>query len=667
LAVVFAVLVVSSGITPVVAQANSGSIYEWVRNISDDGDAYGIDSTDVVSLFSGDEDDYYGVIADTVFSSDITDDEFEKRFYQIGDFTFAEPPEAISQWNRNNVNEFSAGGRGKTVFPYGVASPDEFEDSRYIKDAYVTFYSVDPSVTVLSASDTETDEIRVGREISVRGVHSNRLEKPDPQYENRADRRQDVRLEDYDVTEVRLLTDACESPDECVLDTTTRNSASIRFEDVSLPQSGPQTLTLEVTSNVKYERTTYGREEICLGFGFDAYCGWSDFSVIRTSITQDTVTVTDTFTVNATSPQARAVKADLPGRADQYHVTGLDYAEWRKLSYSVDGNRFDGVRSNWRFFGSRDQRWDVHCELDGKGLSGNVGGRCGGFINDAKPHGSADARPLYTFAIPGVQYSQTPVGSVISVVAETSTVTNAYPDTTTHPTCEATCEWNFVLYQNLTEDGVAPTHTDATGLVVEVPNTVDGLYIHGMAESVENPVTVTDTVEVREAVIRTEVTFEGDDLPSGLTSGVEGMPAYDEVQMLVQVYDAKTGEPIDLTKRDGEYLKLSAGEDTQYAVPGADGTVTVNLKRTGGPYRFTYETTPWWKLPTDQQAYVSTGPVVVTPEPPSLGGDFWITILNTLLLIGAIMVIIHTVLYASGSRITVKSVLRLFKDEFWPF
>jgi hypothetical protein len=667
LAVVFAVLVISSGVTPTVAEADTGSIYEWVREVSDDGSKYGIDSTDVVALFSGDDDSYYAAVADTVFSGNISNDEFEKRFYQIGDFTYAEPSEAVEKWNQNNVKEFSAGGRGESVFPYGVRDPEEFTDSNYIKDAHVTFYSVDPSTTVLSASGTASQEIRVGREISVRGVHSNRLEKPDPRFENDPSKKQKVRLEDYDVTQVRLLTDACDSPDECVLDTTSKNHAAIRFNDVFLPKQGVQTLTLEVTYHVEYERVTYERDKICLGFGWDTYCSWGKFVVKDTSISDDSVTVTDTFTVNSTLPTATAVKADLPGRADQYHVTGLEYAEWRKLSYTVNGNEFDGVRSNWRFFSSRDQRWDVHCEVDGSGFSGNIGGRCGGYINDAQPHKKSDARPLYNFATPGVQYSQTPLGGVMSVVAEPTTTTNGYPQITTHEVCEDECEWNFVLYQNLTEDGVVPTHTDATSLVVEVPETVEGLFVHGMVDGSEQQVVVTDTVEVREAVIRTKVAFEGDDLPAGLTSGAANMPSNDEVQMLVQLYDGTTGEPIDLTDRDDEYIKISDGASTYYAVPGTDGTVTVNLKRTDGPYRFTYVNQPWWELPSGQQAYSTAGPTVVMPEPPSLDGTYWFAILNAMLMIGMVMVIINTVLYLAGSKITIMSILRLFKQEFWPF
>ena len=687
IALVVSLLLLSASPTLASADHDKG-IFEWVDDTAEDDDYYGIED-DPYLYFSGDDeridqDDVYNSTNDA-FEENMENDAAAETFYEVGDYAFEEPQDAVLKWNRQNLQEFSTGGHSTSVYPIDEVPKSQLKDgsNNRIKDAYVSFYSIDPSTTVHTKpnSDDRTKavtEYRVGDTIDINLVHSARGNEPTSGLLDRAagaivKEKKLVSVEEFGVESTRIYSSDCGDGQECVIAERNNPGEEVRFENVPLPSDRAQTLRVESEYSARYKIELENSDWECKGdwISIDDYipssdveCEWTDFEVVDVSYTSDDVVVEDEIDVIVDAPDATAVQANLPGDYESYYIENLERAEWSKITFGEDGEETVGARSAWRFFGSRDQRWDTYCEKDGSSSGGVLGNPCGGRLDDPMHYEDSGARPLLTHAIPSPYGVQTETNNNFHVATPESRW-EQYPTAQKHKTCENGCDWTFVMYQSL--NPASRLYQDPESIVIQRSSEADYVRAHGLVEGSSSDVEITDTRDVHLAKIDYERLYSGEDVPDTVREQTDrDFPDENEVRVSLHLYDNNTGESIDLTERDREYVKITDGTRVYQAIPGADGTVTVDLIESEGTYRFTYEHEDWWDTPADQQAYTTEGALRHNPSETYTINSAMETLSKFAVILLIPLVLFLYILRAAGIDVSIWDMWRIIKRDWLP-
>ena len=708
--VCIATLFLSAG-TGVAGANHNDDLFDWIEDtagVNDDGTSdYGID--DPYSLFSSDSETLGSDPSQEDYNQHFNDESDLKDFYEAGDYTSESPQEAVRQWNSRNRREFNPGGRSKSIMPEHRREDVSNSESGHIRDAHVTFFSIDPSTEVHkepTGDETDTTVYRIAPSSDVNVVSDARVEAvPEgilsrilgngigmtlEEYAARPDKAKDVSIEEFEMAEMRLYTSGCHHRSRCLVDSTTtgaRNGQVVKFEDPGL-NAGGQTLTVEATYETKVEIQLYDRDVDCDGdisidwenqdVNAHADCEWTDWETEEIEIITDSHTVSHERYVVVEQPEVKAMKANLPGDREEYYLYDLDKAEWSKIAWGANGEEDVGVRSAWRFFSARDQNWDMYCEKDGLRRTAGMG-KCttGG---DAR-HTESTARPLLTHAIPGPN-NITKVGQQSRIRDTTTYELHPYPNAEAHSTCQSTeynsggrgrygsveetnsCPWRFAMYEGFNKD--ESSYREADGLVVQRFTESEYVRAYGLVEGNANDVEITDERDVRLAKMSYKQIEDGRDISDAEraaranTDGVEA-PDEDEVLMRVSIWDAQTKEGIDLTERTGEYLIVSNGNHTYIVRPGPDGTAYLNVKRSDRNYRITYRHWNWWNAPEDEQAYVTEGDLYANAD--GFEGNPWLILYQVALVLGVPFVVLKLFASVLGIDLRKEHLLWLFKGK----
>jgi hypothetical protein len=108
---------------------------------------HGLNETAFAPLFSNDTDEF------TVSDLEGNHSHSALRELALGtDIPLDRPPRAVEQWNRGEHGEFPQTNRGVSAAPTHA----NLEQGRYIRDAHVTFVSVQPSTVVHTSKSERT-------------------------------------------------------------------------------------------------------------------------------------------------------------------------------------------------------------------------------------------------------------------------------------------------------------------------------------------------------------------------------------------------------------------------------------------------------------------------------------------------------------------------------
>ncbi|WP_123539411.1 hypothetical protein [Halosimplex salinum] len=247
------------------------------------------------------------------------------------DIPFDSPPPGVRQWNRENVDEFPGFRQETSVHPPGAS----LTDKRYVRDAYVEIFTVQPSTRAKLSPDTQPRYVApTGRLL---GVSDYRVRLPeDSETETE---RTEWNLTAYDVTDTRLLVDG---------EVEARNNGSRRPQfEYDLGDNIGIDHTLTVKANIT---VTVGRlHERCVRTPPDDECSyWITSFENRT----ETVTVSDSIAVTEYYLDIMGLHARYPDGDLGLVIIKSD--PW--LGYSLPEGDVRGV---WRFYSARDPNWDT--------------------------------------------------------------------------------------------------------------------------------------------------------------------------------------------------------------------------------------------------------------------------------------------------------------------
>lgn len=229
------------------------------------------------------------------------------------DITFAQPPATARTWSRTDHTDFEAGGIETSVAPRGA----ERTDSRIIKDAHASVFTITPATVVHESAGEHT--LYVTPTGTVRGVVDYRLA---------LNATNGSRVLDHRIDEVRLLAD------ERIVARTDGTHRPVLSYDID-PQV--EQLTLEADLTARVERPTRQPNET---------------NSSEPTIVEETLTVRDSRAVEVyiLNPTVRTAQYPDGDSGVAVFQNGL----WQGYSFGDENS----VRGVWRFYTARDTDWD---------------------------------------------------------------------------------------------------------------------------------------------------------------------------------------------------------------------------------------------------------------------------------------------------------------------
>ena len=257
------------------------------------------------------------------------------------DIPFNRPPEAVAEWNREQLAQYPQSGANESVYPASVT----VSDGTYVRDAYVEIFTVQPSTVARLGPYRQPRYVAPDGELFA--TLDYRVAVPEGR---RTDfDRVSWSLTDHEVSTVRLLVDGREAA-------TDGGSQTPRLDyDLGDHAGTNHTLTVEANVTVTLERT----HSWCTNRTDDGDCAQR---ASRTRTVTERVTVTDSRSVTEH-------RLDLYGFYGRYPNGDLGLAIFKSdpwLGYELPGGRIDGV---WRFYSARDPAWDTMVTATGSGTT----------------------------------------------------------------------------------------------------------------------------------------------------------------------------------------------------------------------------------------------------------------------------------------------------------
>lgn len=294
---------------------------------------HGVDERTFTILWSGDQD------GDVHHSHEREDDELAalRQLANGTDVPLNEPPGAVAQWNRGDIEDFPETNASVSIHP-----PDaDLQNGRFVRGAYAELFAVQPSTRArLSPGRTP---LYVASSGEVFGAVDYRVDVPATDVTG--DRRVSWRLKDHRINSTRLLVDNEQE--------TTGNgshTSAIQYERLGDYSGAQHTLTLEAEITVTLEKHVRMRSRHCWTGDGNTSCltNWEHEYTERT----ERVTVSDSIVV-------REYEFNVSGFVARYPNGDLGLVVYKSAPWLGYSTSAGGVRGVWRFYSARDPAWDT--------------------------------------------------------------------------------------------------------------------------------------------------------------------------------------------------------------------------------------------------------------------------------------------------------------------
>lgn len=666
----FMILGMSITVSPIVAQSDSGtsedtsqandSIHDWLNMTTEDSRYDSLRSPN--QFFSGDYEvsnrgDFVRIQGESLKSIQGNSDKYVEKLldpdsiesqHELYDSSFETYPKYVNDWNEINFGEFRRTNTRSTVAP--GESLSQANSGRYIKDGVVETYSIDPHVIVHESAgqinplfpyldgyidenisrlyQSDTTQYRVGSTVDVYATVDAWVDVPENRYERT--RRVYYDLQSYDIVNTEVHTTSCVSSDVCVVDRSSRDSETHEFTNIQLSQSGEHTITIRSTIDVEIEKEVERRFKECDEEGSCSYY-WETTSVTTLDESQ---TFSDVNEVYVAEPEITVQKAEFESGAEEFYIEGLGKSEWKQLNYvTEDDGIVEAVSSQWRYFSSRDARWDTHCVVydSGSSVSFNECTRQSGLPVALGTIAGEESqiRPLRAHAYPreSTDHITPQTGTIIREIV--STETTSKPPLRKHETCErAYCSWIF--YERMFGESTNSYET-ADELVLRRPREVtrsdfftgstgsssaEAIQITGLTPTISSRVTFESTKHVQQADVDGTIVEYGAAINDDERRSLEqeyGVDSFESTDILLNVSltSVRTGEAIQPTKRGETYTIESLDGNVSRSISLTDsGNRYLSLPR--NDYRLTYTAQPWYAVDDRMISYESDQTTVYT-------------------------------------------------------
>jgi len=278
------------------------------------------------ALWSGDPD---GLDANTVHNW-TTRDSARAELAASTDVSFNRPPAEVAAWNRETHQDFPDSGQDTSIAPTGAT----FEQGRFVRDAYVEIFTVQPATTARITDTRTTRYVATEGNVLATGDHRVAL----PEDVELPFSRVTWQLENHTVSATKLLVDDDQET------TSSEPHTPILQYDLGDDPGTEHTLTVESNVSVTLKRTF----EWCSNYTMAGNC--TQWSRESTNLTEN-VTVTDSTTVTEYTLHIGGYYARYPN--GDLGLVLFKSDPW--LGYELPGGRVNGV---WRFYSARDSGWD---------------------------------------------------------------------------------------------------------------------------------------------------------------------------------------------------------------------------------------------------------------------------------------------------------------------
>lgn len=296
------------------------------------GPDHGVNSSDFHRLWSDNVDEGELEPEDLESGTLSTEDGVKHTLARSTDIPFAQPPEAVEQWNRGDVNSFRSEGTDASIAPVDA----DLVSGEYIKDAFVDIAAIQPSTVLHATNETSTQYVRPDGDVLA--VSDYRIEHP-PEDTSGATR-ESWSIEDSSVESVSL------EVDDRTIDTDDGHRSTLSYTNLT----GTQTLWVEATIDAELKKT----ERRCTIWNSSTTsCDgrWLETEeYVQTSETANTsqsVSVTEMDSASGTQ-----VEFEAP--SDERGVVLGPNTEWSTITVDEDVE----VRSNWWFYSGGNPSWN---------------------------------------------------------------------------------------------------------------------------------------------------------------------------------------------------------------------------------------------------------------------------------------------------------------------
>ncbi|WP_254831390.1 hypothetical protein [Haloglomus salinum] len=492
----------------------------------------GLDNETFATLWSGDVD-----ITDTETYRNLMDGESALVALAAGtDIPLDEPPEAVEQWNRADIESFPRTDHTRSVFPVGAPR----ENGTYLTDVTVSVFAVQPSTRALTNPNATTLLVPPGG--VVLGTTDYRVLVP---VDDRVgSQRETWTLVSSHVVETRLLADGDLQSRSAGEKTPVLSYAGLDTDDsrVRLTLETEVAVELSVLREERFERcrqivineTTGETERRCRMF-------WqSERETIRESVTVRDSTQVRPYTLSVTGQRTRYPDDDI-GLSLRYDDL------W--LGYETASGEVNGV---WRFYVARDPAWDTLVSAEESG----------------RTRAHSPLHPLQVHAYP-FEPGPTTDGAGVRLLG-TDGVRLASPELPEQVHLDTPPE-------------VYETSFEVTTRVVGEPGRGDWPRVRprGLVRGVGvSP----DDIAYPEVVLHR----------SNLSLSVLNV-THETATIRVSLRDAESGAPIDTSRRtEPVYL------GSRVITTDSDGLATVTIPRPAGGVTARYEPREWWRVQGEQ-------------------------------------------------------------------
>jgi hypothetical protein len=493
---------------------------------------HGLDNETFATLWSGDVD-----IADTETYRNLTDGESALVALALGtDIPLDEPPEAIEQWNRADLEQFPETDYTRSVFPADAPR----KNGTYLKDVTVSIFAVQPSTRALTNPNATT--LLVPPEGAVLGTTDYRVLVP---VDDRVgSQRETWTLVSSHVVETRLLADGDLQSRSAGEKTPVLSYAGLDTD------ASRVTLTLETEVAVELSVLREERFKRCRRVVINETTGETERRC-RTRWRSNRETIRESVTVRD-STQVRPYTLSVSGQRTRYPDDdiglSLRYDDlW--LGYETASGEVNGV---WRFYVARDPAWDTLVTSTGRGTE--------------RRH--SPLHPLQVHAYP-FEPGPTTDGAGVRLLG-TDGVRLASPELPEHVHLDTPPE-------------VYETSFEVTTRVVGEPGRGDWPRVRprGLVRGVA---VAPDDIAYSEVALHR----------SNLSLSVVNVTR-ETATIRVSLRDAKSGTPID-TSRRVEPIYLGS----RVITTDSDGLATVTIPRPAGGVTARYEPRDWWRVQGEQ-------------------------------------------------------------------
>lgn len=366
---------------------------------------HGVNATTFPALWSGDAD---GAVANGSGWRELA---------SATDVAFDDPPPAVGRWNAGEFDELPQTDASRSVAPPDV----ELVDGRFVRDAYVTAFAVEPSTRV-TVSPGEAP-LAIAPDGAVLGRVDYRLELPAD--ETTGDRRVDWSVVDHRIAAVRLVVDDR-------VKATADGGQAVRLPFSGLA-GGAHGVELEADIKATVRRVERNRRRRCSTINNSTRCWtWWDRSV---SHQDETVIVREAFAVEIEALTIGGRRAVFPN--GDLGLVVYKNGPWRGFEHPAGR-----VRGVWRFYTRRDPAWD----------------RLETHTREGTTSAHSPAHPLRTVAVP-LKPGPTAHPAAAVTVMETIGVGTAPPE----------------MPQNIAVDIVTEPYTASFGLAMRIRTDVHEL------------------------------------------------------------------------------------------------------------------------------------------------------------------------------------------------